>query len=121
MREILLTSIGQMIKNFRKKKLSMESFKSYVDLDLNSDDSEKDNLSAAVSEPALSIAEPSSAANTMFESRTFDQGPLGRMIVDHRMYSHVATKFLDRFNPSRHLARDSALFPQEKVIILAIY
>lgn len=71
------TVSNKLIKSFRKKKPSMESFKSYVDLDLNSDDSGKDNLSAAVSEPTLSVAEPSSAANTMVESRTFDQGPLG--------------------------------------------
>ena len=71
------TVSNKLIKSFRKKKPSMESFKSYVDLDLNSDDSGKDNLSAAVSEPTLRVAEPSSAANTMVESRTFDQGPLG--------------------------------------------
>ena len=71
------TVSNKLIKSFRKKKPSMESFKSYVDLDLNSDDSGKDNLSAAVSEPALSLTKPSSAANTMVESRTFDQEPLG--------------------------------------------
>lgn len=68
---------NKLIKSFRKKKPSVESFKSYVDLDLNSDDSGKDNLSAAVSERALSVAEPSSAAHTMLESRTFEQESLG--------------------------------------------
>ena len=39
---------------------------------------------------------------------------MGQMIVDHSMYGHVKTKFLDRFNPSGHLARNFCVGPARK-------
>ena len=36
------------------------------------------------------------------------------MIVDHHMHGHVTTKFLYRFNPSGHLARDFCVGPARK-------
>ena len=66
---------NKLIKSFRKKKPSVESFKSYVDLDLsdqNSEEARSDNSSSSVFEPATSAAEPTSATSTKLKPRTLE-------------------------------------------------
>ena len=64
---------NKLIKSFRKKKPSMESFKSYVDLDPNSEDVGNDNSSSGVFEPVISAAVSSSVPSTAVEPRTLER------------------------------------------------
>ena len=67
---------NKLIKSFRKKKPSVESFKSYVDLDLpdqNSEETGSDNSSSGVFEPAITTGKPSPAASPKLEPRTLDR------------------------------------------------
>ena len=62
----------KLIKSFRKKKPSVESFKSYVDLDLSDQNSEagSENSSSGVFQPAISTAELTTAVSTKVEPRS---------------------------------------------------
>lgn len=68
----------KLIKSFRKKKPSVESFKSYLDLDLDAQNPGKDEETGSdtsgsgVFEPAITTAEPT-AAGTSVEPRTLER------------------------------------------------
>lgn len=67
---------NKLIKSFRKKKPSVESFKSYLDLDVQDQNSEEvgsDNSSSGVFEPVISAPEPTSAASTKVENRNSER------------------------------------------------
>lgn len=67
---------NKLIKSFRKKKPSVESFKSYVDLDVpdqNSEETGSDNSSSGVFEPAIRTVEPKRTASPTFEPRTLNR------------------------------------------------
>lgn len=70
---------NKLLKSFRKKKLSEESSKFYVDFDLDDHNSGKDEetgsdySASSVFEPAITAAEPTSATRTTLEPRTLER------------------------------------------------
>lgn len=65
----------KLMKSFRKKKPSEESSKFYVEFDFDDQNEEtgSDNSASGVFEPAITAAEPSSAASTTVKSKTIER------------------------------------------------